>query len=236
MSQTPLIWLPGLLCDQDLFADMNAELPTWVAPQTAKLGALDSMQAMAKKVLDETPQEFILGGLSMGGILAFEVYRQAPNRVKGLILMDTNAADEKPEVSIKRDALVERAVNGEFEVITPEVLMPVLIHESRLHDTELTQRVSQMTISVGLEALKAHAKALATRPDQRPLLSDITCPTLVITGKQDALCPMANHLLMAEHISDVSLHVIPECGHLSSMEKPSEIASIAGDWLERKIQ
>ncbi|GAM62898.1 beta-ketoadipate enol-lactone hydrolase [Vibrio ishigakensis] len=236
MSQTPLIWLPGLLCDQDLFADMNAELPTWVAPQTAKLGALDSMQAMAKKVLDETPQQFVLGGLSMGGILAFEVYRQAPDRVKGLILMDTNAADEKPEVSVKRDALVERAENGEFEAITPEVLMPVLIHESRLLDAELTQRVSQMAENIGLDAFKAHAKALATRPDQRPLLSDITCPTLVITGKQDALCPMANHLLMAEHISDVSLHVIPECGHLSSMEKPPEVASIVSDWLERKIQ
>ncbi len=236
MSQTPLIWLPGLLCDQNLFADMNKELPNWVAPLTVKLGALGSMQAMAKKVLDEAPQEFVLGGLSMGGILAFEVYRRAPNRVKGLILMDTNAADEKPEVSVKRDALVERAENGEFETITPQVLMPLLIHESRLLDTELTQRVSQMAENIGLDAFKAHAKALATRPDQRPLLSDITCPTLVITGKQDALCPMANHLLMAEHISDVSLHVIPECGHLSSMEKPSEVASIISDWLERKIQ
>lgn len=235
MSQTPLILLPGLLCDQDLFVDMNKELPNWVAPHTVKLGESDSMQALAQQVLKDAPEEFVLGGLSMGGILAFEVYRQAPHRVKGLILMDTNSADEKPEVSAKRDALVARSQVGEFEAITPEILMPVLIHESRQGDAALTRRISKMAENIGPIAFKAHAKALATRPDQRPLLADINCPTLVITGKQDALCPMANHLLMAEYIQDVSLHVIPECGHLSSMEKPKQVASVVSDWMQRKI-
>lgn len=227
----PLIWLPGLLCDDALFVDVNKALPDWVAPSTIKLAPLPSMTELAEDVLAQAPDEFILGGLSMGGILAFEVYRLAPHRVKGLILMDTNAADEKQEVTDKRDALVERAENGEFSHITPDVLMPVLIHPSRLKKEELTNRIEQMALNVGLAAFKAHAKALATRPDARPLLSDISIPTLVVTGKEDLLCPINNHLLMAEHIPDVTLHVIPNCGHLSTMEKPSRVAMHVSHWL-----
>ncbi len=227
----PLVWLPGLLCDDRLFADMNKALPNWVAPYCVSLPAYPSMGQLADYVLEQAPEKFILGGLSMGGILAFEVYRRAPHRVKGLILMDTNAADEKQPVTDKRNALVKRALNGEFDQITPDTLLPILIHPSRLQDAELTQQVEQMAINVGVEAFQAHAQALATRRDARPLLADIGIPTLVITGKQDRLCPMANHLLMAEHIPDVTLHVVPECGHLSSMEHPKRVASHVSDWL-----
>ena len=107
---------------------------TQVDPECASLDVADSMQALASKVLEEAPESFILGGLSMGGILAFEVYRQAPERVKGLVLIDTNAADEMPAVTEKRDALVDRAIAGEFSAITREVLLPVLIHPSRMAD------------------------------------------------------------------------------------------------------
>ncbi len=231
-QSTSLVWLPGLLCDGTLFEDINQMMPSWVAPQCPTLASMPSMEELAQKVLQDAPQEFVLGGLSMGGILAFEVYRQAPDRVRGLVLMDTNAADEKPEVTQKRDALVSRALSGEFERITPDTLMTVLIHPSRLQDKALTERIEGMAINVGLEVFEAHAKALATRPDARPLLADIQVPTLVITGKQDLLCPIDNHLEMARHINDVALHVIPDCGHLSSMEVPEKVAQIISNWLE----
>lgn len=99
----------------------------------------------------------------MGGILAFEVYRQAPERVKGLVLIDTNAADEMPAVTEKRDALVDRAIAGEFSAITREVLLPVLIHPSRMADVTLTDSICGMADNIGIEAFIAHAKALATR-------------------------------------------------------------------------
>lgn len=226
-----LLWLPGLLCDEALFAEVNQTLPEWVTPETAQLGYLDSMMHLASKVLQEAPEHFVLGGLSMGGILAFEVYRQAPERVKGLILLDTNAADEKPEVSERRNALVERALNGEFEAITPDVLMPLLIHPSRLGDTRLTDCISTMAINVGIDAFQAHANALASRSDARPLLRDISVPTLVVTGRDDLLCPIGNHLLMAEQIPDVTLHIIADCGHLSTLEQPVNVGQRINAWL-----
>ncbi|UTT84846.1 alpha/beta hydrolase [Vibrio pelagius] len=230
--EVPLLWLPGLLCDEALFHEVNSELPNWVAPFTSDLAAETSMQALASKVLKDAPDTFILGGLSMGGILAFEVLRQAPTRVKGLILMDTNSADEKPEVSEKRYALVDKAKAGEFESITPNVLMPVLIHPNQSHNQQLTEQISQMAINVGVSRFEAHAHALATRPDSRPLLADIKIPTLVITGRDDLLCPIDNHLLMAKHIENVSLHVIPDCGHLSTMEQPQRVAAHINHWLD----
>ncbi|MEZ9231293.1 alpha/beta fold hydrolase [Vibrio amylolyticus] len=230
--EVPLLWLPGLLCDETLFQDVNKELPVWVAPFTCDLGTETSMQALASKVLEDAPESFVLGGLSMGGILAFEVFRQAPERVKGLILMDTNAADEKPEVSEKRNALVGKAKAGEFELITPDILMPLLIHPSQLANQELTQQITQMANNIGVERFEAHAQALATRPDARPLLNDIQVPTLIITGKDDLLCTIDNHLLMAKHIKQVSLHIIPDCGHLSTMEKPQIVSKHIQNWLE----
>ncbi|MEZ8822957.1 alpha/beta fold hydrolase [Vibrio amylolyticus] len=230
--EVPLLWLPGLLCDETLFQDVNKELPVWVAPFTCDLGTETSMQALASKVLEDAPESFVLGGLSMGGILAFEVFRQAPERVKGLILMDTNAADEKPEVSEKRNALVGKAKAGEFKLITPDILMPLLIHPSQLANQELTQQITQMANNIGVERFEAHAQALATRPDARPLLNDIQVPTLIITGKDDLLCTIDNHLLMAKHIKQVSLHIIPDCGHLSTMEKPQIVSKHIQNWLE----
>ncbi|WP_339389095.1 alpha/beta fold hydrolase [Vibrio caribbeanicus] len=228
----PLIWLPGLLCDGTLFEDVDQCLPEWIAPACFTLDALPTMEQLAADVLAKAPKEFVLGGLSMGGILAFEVYRQAPHRVKGLILMDTNSANEKNEVSEKRNALVSRALNGEFEQITPEVLMPLLIHPSRLEESDLTGKIEQMAINIGLEAFQAHANALATRPDARPFLSEISVPTIVLTGKNDLLCPIDNHLLMAQHIPDVTMHVLPNCGHLSSLEQPEAVALRLSNWLD----
>ncbi|MGF1740387.1 alpha/beta hydrolase [Vibrio profundum] len=237
MSQTiPLLWLPGLLCNNQLFQPVNQHLKG-VEPVCAELTAQNSMQELARTILEQAPESFILGGLSMGGILAFEVYRQAPKRVKGLILLDTNSADEfaLPEVTAKRNLLVDKAINGQFSSITPDSLMPVLIHIDRLKDTELTQTICQMAENIGVERFVNHAQALASRPDARPLLGDIVVPTVVICGREDALCPVTNHLLILEKIPNASLHVLPNCGHLSTLEKPTEVAGLINGWLKNQF-
>ncbi|WP_409202839.1 alpha/beta fold hydrolase [Vibrio sp. SS-MA-C1-2] len=230
----PLLLLPGLLCNESLFEPIYKELPEGVAPYCVRLKAANTMQEMAKEVLDKAPEQFLLGGLSMGGILAFEVYRQAPERVLGLVLMDTNSADEVQAVTDKRNILVNQAKAGEFDNITPDILMPVLIHPSRLVETNLTDRVTAMATDIGLTHFIAHAEAIGTRADSRPLLSKITVPTLVMTGSDDLLCPMVNHTLINDTISESELHVIDGCGHLSTMEKPQQVGSILSHWLTSK--
>lgn len=227
-----ILWLPGLLCDSDLFKEVNQALPSWVEPDVVDLPILNSMPDLAKAIIARAPEQFILGGLSMGGILAFEIYRQAPEKVLGLILMDTNAADEKINVTQGRDQLVAQALNGQFSEITPQVLLPKLIAHHRLNDKPLTERVNLMAENVGVDAFVAHAQALASRSDSRSMLGDISVPTLVICGKEDVLCPLDNHLLMAKHIPQVSLQVIPHCGHLSSMENPTMVAKHITNWLQ----
>ncbi|CAH0536656.1 alpha/beta fold hydrolase [Vibrio marisflavi] len=234
-SSIPLLWLPGLLCDETLFAPVNGLLLERVKPICAELQALDSMAALAKDILDSAPDSFILGGLSMGGILAFEVYRQAPERVKGMILLDTNSADEKQEVTDKRNLLVAKAHSGQFSSITPDHLLPVLIHPERAADTSLTGDICQMAENIGVDKFASHAQALATRPDAQPLLSQISVPSLIICGRDDLLCPIENHLLMDEMIANSALVVIEQCGHLSTLEKPKVVADAINRWIQNIV-
>ncbi|MGY3570008.1 alpha/beta fold hydrolase [Vibrio paucivorans] len=231
MSNTvPLVWLPGLLCTHDLYRNVNDLLPNWVEPNCIELPALNSMQQLAKHVLETLPPKFVLGGLSMGGILCFEVFKQAPERVLGLVLLDTIATDETEDISDKRDAIVRKAEAGQFNRITRDVLLPMLVHPTRATDEALVSRLEEMANDVGLEAFKAHARALATRPNAVPLLENVQVPTIVVTGKQDLLCPLNHHLEIVKHLSDVSLHVIPNCGHLTTLEAPATVANLMSNW------
>lgn len=231
-SSIPLLWLPGLLCDETLFFPVNELLSERIKPVCAELKSLDSMAALARDILDTAPENFILGGLSMGGILAFEVYRQAPERVKGMILLDTNSADEKQEVTDKRNLLVAKASSGQLSSITPDHLLPVLIHPERITETALVNDICQMAENIGVDKFVSHAKALATRPDARPLLSQISVPSLIICGRDDLLCPIENHLLMDEMIANSTLEVIEQCGHLSTLEQPELVADTINNWIK----
>ena len=230
-SITPILWLPGLLCDHNLFEPMQTHLPSWTSSCNMALESTSSMEKLALAVLKNAPEKFILGGLSMGGILAFEIYRQAPERIKGLILIDTNAADEKQDVTDRRNLLVDKAKKGYFDKITPDILLALLIHPNHLQNKELRNTICTMAENIGLEYFIQHAKALANRPDARAYLSEISVPTLVICGREDQLCPVENHLLMAQKIPHVSLHILPNCGHLSTLEYPNLVGQFISDWL-----
>ncbi|WP_252179878.1 alpha/beta hydrolase [Endozoicomonas sp. 4G] len=235
MDKTPILWLPGLLCDERLFSPLYPWLPDDTYNVCPVLPAENSMAKMAAQILKDAPETFILAGLSMGGILAFELFRQAPQRVKGLILMNTNAADEKPEVSQKRNLLVARAQAGEFSNITPENIFPVLIHPDRQIDERLKQTICEMAESVSEQAFIKHAQALAERPDSIPTLAKIKVPTLVICSREDALCPVSNHSLMAERLEQVTFLQISHCGHLSTMEHPERIGRMLTTWLATAV-
>ena len=231
MKRIPLVLIPGLLCDALLWraqVDNLADVADiWVADHTRS----DTMDGVARDVLADAPfASFALAGLSMGGYIAFEVLRQAPQRVSRLALLDTAATPESPEQTQMRMQLIALAGRGDFPRVT-EILLPLLIHSSRLAERALTDTVKSMADNIGKDAFVRQQKAIISRPDSRAALSAIACPTLVLCGRQDERTPPARHEEIAAAIPGARLEVIEECGHLSTLERPSAVNAALRRWL-----
>src|SRR5215469_12309391 len=185
-EKTPLLLLPGLLCDAELWRPQVAALADIAAPVIGDLTRHDSMEAMAAAMLAEMPGRFALAGLSMGGYVAQEIMRQAPERVLRLALLDTSARADSEEQRSRRRGLIELASMGQFKGVTPR-LLPLLIHPDRLPDAPLVAIVTGMAERVGKEAFLRQQKAILGRRDGRGDLARIACPTLILCGREDAL-------------------------------------------------
>jgi pimeloyl-ACP methyl ester carboxylesterase len=228
--RTPLLLLPGLLCDGALFEAQIAALADVAAPIVGDLTRHDSIAGMAASMLGEMPEYFSLAGLSMGGYVAQEIMRQAPHRVIRLALLDTSARADTDEQRTRRHDLIEHAGMGHFKGVTPR-LLPLLVHENRLGDRKLVDAVIGMAERVGHDGFLRQQTAIMGRPDGRADLQRIHCPTLVLCGRQDSLTPVAVHEEMAGAIHGAKLVVVEDCGHLSTLEQPERVTEAMRDWL-----
>ncbi len=230
MAET-LVLIPGLACTSRLYeaqiAALSGELTILVADHTRD----DSIQAMAARVLRESPERFSLAGLSMGGYVALEVMREAPVRVARLALLDTSARPDTPEASQDRERLIALAQAGRRKDIAAK-LWPRLVHPSRQSDLALQEIVDGMMQDTGSEAYVRQQRAIMGRADSLPLLPGIEIPTLVLAGEGDAITPPEVAREMAEMIEWASLVIIPESGHLSSLEQPERVTQALRLWLE----
>ena len=226
----PLILLPGLLCDAALWRPQVQGLAEVAEPLIIDLTKDDSFAAMARRALAAAPPSFALAGLSMGGYVAQEIMRQAPDRVEKLALLDTSARADTPEQTARRRGLIELSEKGEFKGVTPR-LLPLLIHAARHEDEALGAIVMGMAERVGKEAFLRQQKAIMGRPDGREDLRRIACPTLVLCGRQDALTPLALHEEIAGLVAGAKLVVVEDCGHLSTLEKPATVTAEMRQWL-----
>jgi pimeloyl-ACP methyl ester carboxylesterase len=229
-ERIPLILLPGLLCDAALWRPQVEGLGALVAPEIIDLSRDDSLGGMARRALAAAPPKFALAGLSMGGYVAQEVMRQAPERVLKLALLDTSARADSPEQTARRRGLIELSEKGEFKGVTPR-LLPLLIHPARHEDKPLTDLVMGMAEHVGKEAFLRQQKAIMGRPDGREDLRRVSCPTLVLCGRQDAMTPLALHEEIAGLVPGARLVVVEDCGHLSTLEKPVTVTTAIRQWL-----
>jgi pimeloyl-ACP methyl ester carboxylesterase len=229
----PLLLLPGLLCDAVLWSPQVTALRGLAEPvMVADLTRHDELGAMAQAVLATAPPRFALAGLSMGGYCAMEIMRRAPGRVTRLALLDTGARADSEEQRGRRRGLIELAQKGEFKGVTPR-LLPLLLHPDRLRDEALTGIVLGMSARVGKDAFLRQQKAIMGRPDSRPDLARIRCPTLVVVGRQDALTPPELAEEMAALVPDARLVTIEDCGHLSTLERADEVNLALEEWLAR---
>lgn len=228
---TPLVLLPGLLCDAALWRHQMDTLADIAEITVADLTGDDRFDDMARTVLKAAPETFALAGLSMGGYVAHEIMRQAPGRVTRLALLDTSARADTPGQSERRRAFIAQTRHGDFKGVTSR-LLPMLIHPDRLEDGDLTGTIMAMAEGVGREAFLRQQNAIMHRPDGRRDLGAIHCPTLVLCGRQDALTPLAGHQEMADGIPNATLVVIEDCGHMAPLERPRAVSAVMRYWLQ----
>ncbi len=229
-AKTPLILLPGLLCDAALWAHQLETLSDVADMTVADLTRDDSIEAMANSVLKAAPRKFALAGLSMGGYVAQEIMRQAPQRVTRLALMDTSCRADSEAQRSRRYALLSQLEHGDFKGVTTR-LLPLLIHRDRIADAALVSIIQTAAANVGAEAYRRQQHAILGRRDGRRDLAKIKCPTLILCGRQDALTPLALHEEMAAEIAGAALVAVEDCGHLAPLERPRTVSAVLRYWL-----
>ena len=225
-----LILLPGLLCDAALWRHQVEHLADIAAIAVPDLTQDNTITAMAERVLEGAPSRFALAGLSMGGYVAQEIMRLAPERVERLALVDTNArADNEAQVKARRD-LIHLAEIGTFKGVTTR-LLPNLIHPSRMEDPTVAGVVMEMAERVGQDAFKRQQEAILNRKDGREDLVAIRIPTLILAGRQDLLCPPKVQEEMRDKITGSRMVLVEDCGHLVSLERPYATTALFRFWL-----
>ena len=227
----PVVLVPGLNCSARLYAEQVPSLWQFGPVTIADHRRDDSMAALARRILANAPPRFALAGLSMGGYIAFEVIRQAPDRVTKLALLDTGARAEVPERTEARRPLIQLARQGRLAEITDDQF-PLLVHRKRHGDQALKAIVRAMNQETGTDAYIRQQEAIMSRPDSRPTLAAINCPTLVLVGDEDQLTPPELAREMANGIRGARLVIIPESGHLSTVEQPQAVTDALVEWMK----
>ncbi len=229
-QQLPLVLVPGLASSFRVYAPVIP--PLWRSRPVMVANHLrdDSLEAIARRILSEAPARFALAGHSMGGYIAFEIMRQAPERVAKLALLNTSARPDTAEASARRRMQMQMARDGKLHEVL-DMVFPQFVHPSRVTDEALRKLVHDMGDDVGVEGFINNQTAIISRPDSRPGLSAIRCPTLVLTSDQDLLLPKELSEEIAAGIAGATLTIIPECGHMSQPERPRAVVDALMGWL-----
>lgn len=227
----PLVLLPGMMCDARLFgpqiAAFSSDRPILTYPQTAH----DTMAALAADLLSIAPPRFAMAGLSMGGILAMEVLRQAPDRVARLALLDTNPLAEADEVKTRRHRQMKDVAAGRLANVMRDEMKPNYLAEGP-QKPQVMDLCMEMALALGPEVFARQSRALMARPDQTETLRRFSGPALILCGRHDLLCPVERHELMHSLMPHGTLTIIEGAGHMPVLEQPEATNAALGRWLE----
>jgi pimeloyl-ACP methyl ester carboxylesterase len=229
-NSTPLILIPGVLCSARLFTpQVEALWPHGPVTVADHRGEAD-ITAIARQILDAAPPRFALGGLSMGGYIAFAVARLAPERVTRLALLDTSARPDTPEQTAAREKLIALAKAGKLDDVVA-ALAPRFLNAEHQKDPRLLRIVKEMAKDTGPQAFVRQQRAVISRPDSRPMLAGIKCPTMVLVGADDVTTPPELAKEIAAGIPGARLVTVRNCGHLSTIEQPDAVNAALSEWL-----
>ena len=230
----PLVFLPGMMCDARLFGPQIAELSADHCVTIAPVTQGERIEEIASGLLDQLPARFALAGLSMGGIVAMELLRRAPDRITRIALMDTNPLAEPPPVAAAREPQIVGVRTGRLEQVMREEMKPHYLAPG-LHRGEVLDLVMEMALTLGPEVFVRQSRALQRRRDQQGILRKCKVPTLVLCGAHDVLCPVKRHTFMAELIPYAKLVVLENAGHLPTLEAPAETTQALRDWMKQPL-
>lgn len=230
MTKPTLVLVPGLLCDETVWqpvVDMfSGQLPILIGDCSTQ----DSITQMAKDVLNSVEGDLFVAGHSMGARVAMEIVRQAPDRVKKLLLADTGVHPKNDSEEAKREVMLDLANDHGMRALADKWLPP-MVHPDRLGDNKLMGALTQMVERKSAQLHVRQITALLNRPNALSMLGDISCPTLLVTGRQDSWSPVEQHEAMLPHLNNARLVVIEDAGHFAPLEQPEAFVSVVEDWL-----
>lgn len=227
---TPLLLIPGMMCDARMWGEVPARLGSDIHHALPTEG--DSVQAMAATILRDAPDRFALAGLSMGGIIAMEILRQAPKRVERLALLDTNPRAETAEAQAKRGPQIARALAGGLDAVLRDEMKPNYLSPGP-NKQPILDLCMEMALRLGPQVFESQSKALRDRPDQCATLAAFHGPALVLMGAGDTLCPRDRHDQMHALMPQSRLTIIPDAAHLPPLENPTATIAALSDWLHQ---
>ncbi|WP_372423600.1 alpha/beta fold hydrolase [Salinarimonas chemoclinalis] len=227
---TPVVLLPGLMCDARLWGPVMGAF-SGRAVLHAPLVEADTTDALAAAVLALAPPRFALAGLSMGGIVAMAILAAAPERVERLALLDTNPRAELEAVRAVRARQIARARSGDLAGVMREEMKPNYLADGPGMETVL-DLCMDMALALGPEVFARQSAALRDRPDRCDALAAYGGPALVLMGEEDRLCPRDRHEQMHALLVRSQFVVVPGAGHLPTLERPPETTAALGRWLE----
>ncbi len=226
----PLVLLPGLMCDARVFWPQIAELSATLAVTVAPITQGERIDEIASGLLDLLPQKFALAGLGLGGMVALEIVRRAPDRVTRLALMDTTPLAGTPQASAMRELQIVKAKSGRLkDVMREEVPLTALAQGP--NRAAVMEILLDMADTLGLEVYLKQARALQRSRDQQAVLRKLRCPTLVLCGAADTINTVKRHSFMAELIPSASLQVIEGAGHIPTLEQPEAVTDALIHWM-----
>lgn len=232
MTQPTLVLVPGLLCDYASWSTIPGRLASRLPVVMADITRQESIEAMAAQVLDQVCGPLLVAGHSLGGRVAFEMWRQAPDRIGGIAVLDTGTAAYKEGEEKIRARRVALAYEKGMNALAAEWLPP-FVHPARHADLVLMGTLTAMVNRMTPQIHERQIKALLSRPDAGPVLPTITCPALVATGSHDRWSPPSDHEAMAAAMKHAQLCIFDEAGHFTIAEQPDTVAGRLEDWIER---
>jgi pimeloyl-ACP methyl ester carboxylesterase len=229
-NTTTLYLLPGLMCDAEVWTHQQAHLAGLARIIVPDLRGFDTLPAMAEYILKRAPDHYAVAGHSMGGRVALELWKLAPERIEKLALLETGAGPLAKGEAVKRQALIDLALAGGMQAVA-ETWLPPLLHPARRRDKRLVNAITAMITRTRVADFVKQMQALIHRPDATGYLQHIQCTTLLLAGGYDALYPVEQHEQMQRLLPHAELVTLDDAGHMAPMETPEAVTAALREWL-----